>query len=104
MMVLTVLVLFEVCRRCLLVRADAIPPSCSSRLPNRPVKDETVLSRPLTASLATIAALLADEVATPCTAELRVLAMVVASVRLRLDVLPPDATVVATEGTRTWKT
>jgi len=96
-----VLVLLAACNSCLL--------SCSSRLPKILVRDETAFRTPLTASSATWLALLADEDAAPFTAESSVLAMVVASVRLRLlvlDALLPDrdATVVATEGTSTWKT
>lgn len=95
------LVLLAVCSSCLL--------SCNSRLPKILVRDETAFSTPLTASSAAWLALLADEDATPCTAESSVLAMVVASVRLRLLALDAllldrDATVVATEGTSTWKT
>ena len=95
------LVLLAACSSCLL--------SCSSRLPKILVRDETALSTPLTASSATWLALLAVEDVTPRTAESSVLARVVASVRLRLlalDALLPDrdASVIATEGTSTWKT
>ena len=72
------------------------------------VKEETVVRRPVTASSATLVAVLAEDEATPETAESNVLAMVVASDRLRLvdleAVLPArDATVVATDGTSTEK-
>ena len=93
----------------LLVACNSCLRSCNSRLPKILVREETALRTPLTASPAAWLALLADEDATPFTAESSVLAMVVASVRLKLlalDALLPDrdATVVATEGTSTWKT